>query len=246
MLMSETMNKLRALRLNGFSEALQIQQEQESYQELSFEERLGLLVDWEYNKRQQNKLERLIKQAKFQNSTACIEDVKYTQGRKLDRDFILELASCNYIQHAKNVIVVGATGAGKSFLAQALGQAACRHYFSTRYIQLPDLLDDFKFARAKGPEVFRRLRKQYLDFSLLILDEWLLFPIDEEDSQLLLSLIDRRHCHKSTIIVSQFEPPEWLDQIPIPVAAESITDRLASQAYKIILQGEQSMRSATD
>ena len=152
------------------------------------------------------------------------------------------MAACNYIPHAQNVIIVGPTGARKSYLAQALGQAACRPQLYTRYIQLPDLLDELRLAKARGPEAFHCLRKQFVKYDLLIIDEWLIFPITEEDSQLLLSLIDRRHNHQATIIASQYEPAEWLDQIPIPVAAEAITDRLSAQAYKIIINSKRSMR----
>ena len=111
-------------------------------------------------------------------------------------------------------------------------------------IQLPDLLDELKMARTKGVEAFNRLRKQFIKYDLLIIDEWLLFPISVEDTQLLLSLVDRRHNHQATIIASQFEPAEWLDQIPVPVAAEAITDRLCSQAYRIVIKGKKSMREA--
>lgn len=209
---------------------------------MSFQERLGLLVDWEFSKRQHNRLERLIRTAKFQDTTACVENISYGDDRKLDRNLILELASCNFIPHAQNIILVGPTGAGKSYLAQALGQAACRRFLSTRYIQLSDLLDELKLAKAKGLEVFHRLRKQFVRYNLLIIDEWLLFPIGEEDAQLLLWIIDRRYNNNATIIASQYEPAEWLDQIPIPVAAEAITDRLSAKAYKIVVNGSRSLR----
>ena len=127
-------------------------------------------------------------------------------------------------------------------MAQALGQAACRHMLTTRYVQLPDLLDELKIAKRRDLEAFNRLRKQIVKFDLLIIDEWLLFPISEEDSEILLSIIDRRHNYKATIVASQYEPAEWLDQIPTAVVAEAITDRLASQAYRIIIRGNKSMR----
>lgn len=243
MLNQETMNKLRHMKLTGMVEALQQQDNNPAYEEMGFQERLGLLVDWEFGKRQHSRLHRLISSARFQNASACVEDIRYGDDRKLDRPLILELAACNYIPHARNVIIVGPTGAGKSYLAQALGQSACRRHLTTRYVQLPDLLEELKLAREKGPEVFRRLRQQLVRVSLLIIDEWLLFPITEEDTQLLLWIIDRRSNNRSTIIASQFEPAEWLDQIPIPVAAEAITDRLSAKAYRIIIQGNRSMRS---
>ena len=242
MLNQEMMNKLRHMKMTGMAEALEQQNQEPSYEELGFHERLNLLVDCEYTKRQHNRLQRLINQAKFRNPNACIEDINYNTDRKLDRDLILELASCNYVPHAQNVIIVGATGAGKSYLAQALGQAACRRLISTKYIHLPDLLEELRMAKTRGHEAFVRLRKQYEKFELLIIDEWLLFPISKEDTEILLSLIDRRHNTHPTIVVSQFEPAEWLDQIPIAVAAEAITDRLSAKAYKITIQGTKSMR----
>ncbi len=107
---------------------------------------------------------------------------------------------------------------------------------------MPDLLDELLKARAKGIEAFERLRKQFVKYDLLIIDEWLLFPISVEEAQMLLSIIDRRYNHKATIIASQFEPAEWLDQIPLRIAAEAITDRLCAQAYRIVIKGNRSMR----
>jgi len=242
MLNQETVNKLKHMKLTGMVEALQQQNNDSAYQEMDFQERLGLMVDREFNKRQQNRLQRLIASAKFHNSSACVEGISYEGDRHLDRNFILELATCNYVPHAQNIIIVGPTGAGKSYLAQALGQAACRRLLSTRYIHLSDLLDELRMAKAKGSETLQRLRKQIIKYEVLIIDEWLLFPIDEEDAQQLLWVIDRRHNHKATIIASQYEPGEWLDQIPIPVAAVAITDRLAAKAYRIVIKGNKSMR----
>ena len=242
MLNNETLNKLKHMKLTGFVEALEQQGLNDGYNEMGFCERLGLLVDWEFSRRQHGRLARIIQQAKFQNPSACVEDINYAADRHLDRNFILELASCNYIPHAQNILIVGATGAGKSYLAQALGQAACRLFLSTRYIQLTELLDELKSAKARGSEAFYRLREKFANYKLLIIDEWLLFRIDEEGTQNLLSLVDKRYNHHATIIVSQYEPAEWLDQIPIPVAAEAITDRLSARVHKIVIQGKESMR----
>ncbi len=242
MLNQETLNKLKQMKLTGMVEVLEEQDRNQGYQEMGFHERLALLVDREFCNKQHGRLQRLINGAKFENSTACVEDIKYDDDRRLDRNFILELASCNFVPHARNILIVGPTGCGKSFLAQAFGQAACRRFLKTRYVQLPDLLEELKTAKDKSVKAFNSLRKQFVDYKLLIIDEWLLFPISVDDAQILLSLIDRRHNHEATIIASQFEPAEWLDQIPTPVAAEAITDRLASQAYKIVIKGKKSMR----
>ncbi|ETA81516.1 ATP-binding protein [Youngiibacter fragilis] len=243
MLNQEMLNKLKHMKMTGLVEALEQQEQDPGYEELGFHERLNLLVDWEYSKRQHNRLQLLINQAKFQNPDACVEDINYAIDRKLDRNQILELASCNYVPHGQNVVIVGATGAGKSYIAQALGQAACRRLIPTKYIQLPDLLEELKIAKNKGPEIFTRLRKQYVKCGLLIIDEWLLFPISTEDTEILLSIFDRRRGVRPTIVVSQLEPAEWLDQIPIQLAAESITDRLSTKAHRITIKGNKSMRS---
>ena len=185
MLEHETVNKLKYMKLTGIAEALKEQNDDEGYREMGFHDRFALLVDREFCKRQHGRLQRLINGAKFENPTACIEDIRYDDDRKLDRNFILELASCNYVPHARNIVIVGPTGCGKSFLSQALGHAACRRLLKTRYIQLPDLLDELKMARTKGMEAFDRLRKQFIKYDLLIIDEWLLFPISMEDTQIL-------------------------------------------------------------
>ncbi|MGI6782720.1 MAG: ATP-binding protein [Aminivibrio sp.] len=246
MLNNETMNKLRHMKLTGIADALDEQEDDLNYREMAFDDRLGLLVDREFVKRRHNRLQRLVNGAKFRNSAACVEDVRYDDDRRLDRNLILELASCNYIPHARNIIITGPTGAGKSYLAQALGQAACRRLLTVRYVHLPDMLDELQIARRKGPEIFNRLLKQLVKFDLMIIDEWLLFPISEEDSRILLPLIDRRHNSKATIIASQYDPAERLDQIPVQVAAEAITDRLTSRAYRIVIGGSRSMRERID
>lgn len=243
MLINETIEKLKSMRLPGFVEALEEQNEFSSFQELSFEERLGLLVDREFSKRKSNRIQRLIQQAKFQNPTACIENIHYGAERKINKQLVLELASGQYIRDARNVNIFGATGAGKSYLGQALGQCACRTGIATRYIQLPDLLDECKMAREKSTEALTKLRKYFANIPLLIIDEWLLFKIDETDCQNLLQIIDRRSARRSTIVISQFSSDEWISQMPIQVAAEAITDRLTSQAFEIILHSKESMRN---
>ena len=206
MLRNETIEKLKTLRQPGFVEALEEQYTSSTFKEMSFEERQGLLVDREQSKRKSNRIQRLLRQAKFQNSEACVENINYSIERKLDRQVILELASCQYLRHASNINIFGATGAGKSYLGQALGQAACRLGIATRYIHLPEMLDEFRIAESRGLEYLMKVRKQYTKAPLLIIDEWLLFKIDERDCKHLLGLIDRRHSKNSTMVISQFNP----------------------------------------
>lgn len=242
MLNHETAAKLRQMKLAGMVEAYEQQKSILSSQTLTFDERLGLMVDQEWIRRQNNKMTALVKKAGFIESSACIEDVDYTADRKLDRQLILELATGNYINHARNIIITGATGAGKSFLAQAFGTTACRQKLTTRYIRLNDLVETLLIEKDKGLEAFQKVRKVFEKISLLIIDEWLLFPITVDESKVLSDLIDRRNRKCSTIIVSQFEPGEWIDQIPNPVAAEAMTDRLKSNSYHVYIDGEVSMR----
>lgn len=243
MLRNETIQKLKSLRLSGFAEALQEQYESEQYDMLSFDERLGLLIDRECARRESNRLKRLISNAHFKNSQASIENLYYEPLRKLDRSLVMELASCNYIYHGKNVNILGATGVGKSYLAQALGVAACRAGLGVLYTQLPELLDELKIAEIRGQDKYLALQKKISKIPLLIIDEWLLFSIEEKDAERLLRIIDRRSNSKSTIVVSQFRPDEWINQIPVQVAAEAITDRLTAKAYTIVLESKTSLRT---
>ncbi len=242
MLRNETIHKLKSMKLSGFALALEEQYLTGGIDDLDFDTRLGLLVDREYAQRQSNRIQRLIRQAKFRDSNACVEDISYRAERKLDRQTILELSTCQFISHARNVNIFGATGAGKSYLGQALGNAACRKGIATRYVLLPDLFEEYRWAQHQGVEKLMKIKKFYTNVPLLIIDEWLLFRIDEEECQLLLQIIDRRSSRKSTVVISQFDSHEWLEQMPIQVAAEAITDRLTAQAYTITIEAKESMR----
>ena len=224
------------MKLTGMADSLGADDDS-AFQEMGLYDRLGLMVDREFNKTH-SRLQRLVSRA-VPEYNRLRRDIRYDDDRRLTA-VSSELASCN-IPHARNVLVIDRPER-QVLLAQALGQAACRHMLTTRYVQLPDLLDELKIAKRRDLEAFNRLRKQIVKFDLLIIDEWLLFPISEEDSEILLSIIDRRHNYKATIVASQYEPAEWLDQIPTAVVAEAITDRLASQAYRIIIRGSKSMR----
>ena len=242
MLNRETIAKLRQMKLSGMAESYERQIAEPSVHGLSFDERLGLMVDQEWLRRQNNKMSTLLKKAGFIDSSAAIEDIDYSADRRLDRPLILELACGNYISHARNSIITGPTGAGKSYLAQAFGTSACRQKYSTRYVRLNDLVETLLLEKEKGIKSFQKTRLSFEKVSLLIIDEWLLFPITVEESKILSDLIDRRNRKASTIIVSQFEPGEWIDQIPNPVAAEALTDRLKSNSYKLFIDGDVSMR----
>jgi DNA replication protein DnaC len=234
-----TIGKLRDMRLSAMAQAFREQIKDPSMESLSFSERFGLLVDHEWDMRKNNRLKRIIRKADFSISDACTEDIEYLSDRKLDREQILHLATCSYIKEKRNIIILGATGAGKSYLSCALGMAACRHFHSVRYIRLPDLLDELTVARGEG--IFQKVIQEYKKIELLILDEWLLTDLQETESRDLLEIVEVRSGKSSTIFSSQFDVSGWLNKIPGTAVAEAILDRIVHDSYRIIIDGE-SMR----
>ncbi len=240
MLNETTINKLNEMRLSTMSEQLREQMKNPSFATLSFEERLGLIVDAEWSKRKNNRLSRLIKKANFKFPYACIEDIEYHADRKLDQALILRLSTCNYIHEKHNVIVMGASGAGKTYFGCALGIASCRNFFTAKYIRLPELLTDLAIARGDG--TYKKIITQYKKVSLLIFDEWLLVPLSETESRDLLEIIEARHQCGSTIFISQFAPAGWHTKISESTIADAILDRIVHDSYQLIIDGEDSMR----
>lgn len=229
-----TINKLIEMRLTTLADAYRTQLSDESMQSVSFEDRFGLLVDIEYTARKNNKRKRLIKNAAFDQPQANIHDINYTSGRKLDKSFIKRLSSCEYIQEKHNIIITGATGSGKSYLSCALGMEACKLYYATKYIRLPELLSELAVARGEGK--FQETIKQYQKYTLLILDEWLLIKLTETEARDLLEIIHARHHKKSTIFCSQFAPMGWYNKFPEGQIADAILDRIVHDSYLIEIQ----------
>jgi DNA replication protein DnaC len=235
-----TLHKLHEMYLPAMAQAYRRQMEDESLKGLSFDERFALLVDTEWDARRNNRLARLINQADFPISGACIEDLEYHADRKLNREQILQLATGGYIAQKHNVIVLGATGAGKTYLSCALGMAACRFFYSVKYIRLPDLLDELAVARGEG--IFQKVMRGYKKISLLILDEWLLTPLSEIQTRDLLEIIEARYKRCSTIFSSQFAPAGWMNKIGEGPLADAILDRIVHDSYTIFMDGTESMR----
>ena len=235
-----TINKLYDMKLSAMAKAFRQQIQENSMNTLSFSERFGLLVDHEWDARRNNRLKRLTHKAGFSISSACMEDIEYRSDRNLNREHLLQLSTCSYITEKRNIIILGATGAGKTYLGCALGMAACRRFFSVKYIRMPDLLDDLSIARADG--VFRNVMQGYRKHDLLILDEWLLTPLSQIECRDLLELVEARHSGYSTIFLSQFDVTGWHTKMPEVPLAESILDRIVHNSYSIIVGGEESMR----
>lgn len=239
MICSETISKLNEMHLGTMASRFAEQLTGPQFQTLSFEERFSILVDAEWSARKSNRLTKLIKKAGYSAPGASVEDVFFLPERKLDKAQILRLASCSYIPQAQNVIILGATGTGKTYLACALGMAANRNYYEVKYIRLPDLLVEIAVARGSG--TYRELMRKYKKVSLLILDEWLLYPLKESEVRDLLKLVEARHKVSSTIFCSQFDVSEWHTSLYDPTMADAICDRIVHNAHLVKIEGD-SMR----
>jgi len=239
MLNDNTVTKLHEIRLGLMAQQFRQQLLNPAMNELSFEDRFGLLVDAEWAGRKSNRLKRLIKNASYAIPVACVENIAYHDDRKLDKTMIARLATCSYIHDNNNVIIMGATGVGKTYLACALGIAASRNFFPVKYVRLPDLFSDLAIARSDG--TYRKVIKQYSQVKLLILDEWLLYPLSDIESRDLLEIIEARLNHGSFIFCSQFDVDGWYTKIGEPILADAVCDRIVHHSYRIVLAGE-SMR----
>jgi DNA replication protein DnaC len=238
MLIHHTLDSLRRLRLVGMAEAFAQQLEQPGIQELSFEDRLGLLVDREATSRDGRRMTRLLQIARFKQS-ACPEDIDYRQPRGLDRAQLAGLLSCHWIQARQQLLITGPTGCGKSWLACALGHQACRQGFVVRYERAGRLLDQLRIARGDGtlPKRLTLLAKT----DLLILDDFALKPLTPTERHDLLEIMEDRHGARSVLLTSQLPVEHWHEYLQEPTVADAILDRLLSNAHRIQLHGE-SMR----
>ncbi|MCM3576487.1 IS21-like element helper ATPase IstB [Mesobacillus subterraneus] len=235
-----TLSKLNDMRMTAMAEQYMDQLKNPEYQDLSFEDRFSMLVDIEWGRRKNAKLDRLIKSADFRDSQACIEDIEYHKDRKLDKTQILRLSTGRYLQEKHNIIIKGASGNGKTYLGCAFGIAACRQFYKVQYIRLPDLLDELAVARGEG--IYRKVIKKYTKVDLLILDEWLLTPLKETEARDLLEIIESRYQTASTIFCSQFDPRGWHEKIGEGTLADAILDRIVHDSYHIMVDGDISMR----
>lgn len=235
MLQQPLHDKLSALRLPGFRQALEEQSASSHYTDLTFEDRLGMLVDREWQRRQNARLSKGIREAHF-HQNAFMEDLDLAAARGLDRRIVLEFAQCEWVRQHLNLIILGPTGAGKTFLACALGQAACRQNLSVRYLRASRLLQGLAHAHADGsyPKLLNSLAK----ISLLVIDDWLRDPITPVQARDLLEILDDRYGYTSTIVATQLPVAEWHQNIPDSTIADAILDRLLHNAHRLELKGE--------
>jgi DNA replication protein DnaC len=235
-----TMDKLREMQLDTMAEAFRKQESDLAFASLAFSERFGLLVDSEWSMRKSRRLTRLIRGAQLHFPGACVEDIEYRDDRKLDKALITKLSACAYIQERHNIIILGASGAGKTYMACAFGIAACKNFLRVKYVRLPDLLNDIAVARNVG--TYKKLLQQYKRVDLLILDEWLLHRLKEPEARDLLEIVEGRHQKGSTIFLSQFAPAGWHTKIGESTLADAILDRIVHDSYEIFIDGKDSMR----
>ncbi|MCQ1530664.1 IS21-like element helper ATPase IstB [Lutispora saccharofermentans] len=231
-----TIDKLIEMRLTAMSDAFRNQLTDAKMKEVPFEDRFGMLVDIEYSSRKNNRLKRLIKNAEFDQPDASIMDINYSSGRKLNKQLITRLASCEYIAEYRNIFITGATGSGKTYIACAFGMEACKQYFNTKYVRLPDLLIDLEMARNEG--TYKKVMAKYANPLLLIIDEWLLLKPNENERKDIFELLHRRRKKSSTILCSQYRAEGWYEQLggndgPL---ADAILDRIVHDAYKINIE----------
>ena len=249
MINEQTCEILRKMKLNAMANELVHQlNDSSAYNTLGFEERLGLLVDAEWNRRQSNKLDRYIKTANFSIPSATIEGIEYHEDRKLDKTEIIRYSTCKYIEDSHHIILKGASGNGKTYISNALGNAACRKFKSVRYIRMPELLDELNVA--KGCGTLKKLLKSYKKVDLLILDEWLIRPLTQQESYDLLEIIEARSMGGSIIFCTQYEPSDWYLRLGSgsqeletgSAITDAIMDRIIHNSYEVMIDGRISMR----
>ncbi len=231
--------KLITMKLSGMAEGIREQLASHVYRDLSFEERLGLLVDKEKLHRENRQVKILLAHAHLRHPSACIEDIDFKVRRGITKDTLLKLSQNEWIGRHQNVIIVGPTGAGKTYLACALGNSAVRQGISTLYVRLPRLVQELKITRGDGRYIKFLSRLQRI--KLLIVDDWGINPFTDEARRDFLEIMEDRHGVRSTIIASQFPVDTWHDIIGDATLADAICDRVVHNAHKIILTGE-SMR----
>ncbi len=240
MLTHPILDQLHELKLIGMQRALSEQMQMPDIAPMSFEERLGLLVDREVTERSDRRMQYRLRKAALKQH-ACIEDIDYRYRRGLDKSIVRQLATGQYLDRAHNVIITGPAGVGKTWLACALAQKACRDGYTARYLRLPRLAQALAIAKADGR--YSKLLREYAKIDLLILDDWAIMPLLDDTRRDLLEIVDDRHNRKSTLVTSQLPVDKWHDYIAEPTLADAILDRIVHNAHRLTLNGE-SMRKA--
>ena len=238
MLIHPMLDKLQTLRFFGMLSALEEQMKMPDIENLSFDERFGLLIDREMIDRQNRRFKTRLRKAKLRQN-ACLEDIDFRHPRGLDKSLVMQLASGQWIKEANNLLIIAPTGVGKTYLACALAHKACQLDYSALYFRLPRLLQQLDIAKGDGR--YGKLLKNFAKTNLLVIDDWGLKKLLKEQSHDLLEIFEDRHRLQSTLITSQLPVDHWHEIIGNPTLADAILDRLIHNAYRINLKGE-SMR----
>lgn len=242
MLNQATLDKMNNMKLTGMTEAFARQNQTSDYAKLSFEERLGMLIDAEWDARQQRKLVRRLQVAKLRYH-ASLEDIDYQTPRGLDRRTILALGSCEWIRQHQGILITGPTGVGKTFLACAFVERACRSGFSARYLRMPRLLHELAVARGDG--TYARYLARLAKLDLLAIDDWLLTSLRDSERRDLLEVVEDRYQQSATLLATQLPLKSWHEAIGEASMADAICDRLVHSAHTIALKGTSMRRTRT-
>lgn len=243
MLNEQTHKQLIDMKMHGMAAEFANYLDQTGKDKLSFAERFGLMVDREWTERQERKLTLRLTKAKLREK-ACVEDLDYRHPRSLDKSVIQRLITCRWIGNHENIILTGPTGIGKTWIACALADKACREGFKSIYCRVPRLLHELKMARTDG--TYSRELNRLAKMDVLILDDWGLSPLKDQERRDALEIIEDRNGRRSTIVTSQLPIKKWHDNIGDPTIADSILDRLVHNAHRISLKGQSLRQSGTN
>jgi DNA replication protein DnaC len=234
MLNQQTIEKLAALKLNGMAENFTIQLQQPKMNDLSFEDRFAMIVDAQWNWKENSRMKRYLRDAKLKLQ-ACVEDIDYKTQRGIDQSVMMRLIAGDWFKSFQNIIITGPTGVGKTFLACALANRACRNGFHSLYLRSPGFY--YQMALSRGDGSYGKIMNKLSKTNVLIIDDFGIAPLTDTERRDLFEVVDERHGHGSTIITSQLPIENWHEIIGDPTIADGILDRIIHNAHKINLKG---------